>query len=216
MEMDALQIGARLAAKETDVPSNVILYRKLKEIGLNQVREGLENLEDVGQSIFIGDSSVQSIDAILGSIRLHHTRFGVQLAVVDYAQIIEIAVSRDSNREQGIADIARRLKNIAKELGICVILLSQINREGYANGIPEPSASQLRGSGQINEAADLTLVVYRPEVLKTQYRDPFSNIDTHNTAMIKIEKDRNGGYGGIGSFIVNFDGPTTTFEDKAP
>ena len=214
MEMAAMQIGARMLAPEAKVPSSVILYRTFRERGMQQMQSAINSMADIADRIFIGDSSIQNIDGILGSIRLHHARYGTRLVVVDYLQIVGLQSRRDATREDGLADVARRLKNIAKELDICVILLSQINRDGVSSGNPEPTAAQLRGSGQINEAADLTLLVYRPEVHGAQYRAPYIDVPTHGTALLKIEKDRNGGYGGIGQFIVGFDGQTTSFMER--
>lgn len=211
MEMSALQIGARIMSPEVQAPSSVILYRTFRERGLFVISEAMETLRTFSDRLFIGDGSIQTIEAILGSIRLHHARYGVRLVMIDYLQIVGLSHHRSMTREDALADGARRLKNIAKELDICVVLLSQINREGLSSGNPEPTAAQLRGSGQINEAADMTLLVYRPEVHGHNYRSPFTEVDTHGTAMLKIDKDRNGAYGGIGQWIVKFDGPTTKF-----
>lgn len=214
MEMDAMQIGARLLAPRAQVPSNVILYRPLKERGQSDVDQGISRMQDMAERVFIGEGSVQSLEGILGSIRLHHSRYGVRLVIVDYLQILAIARNRDTSREQALADVARQLKNIAKELDICVLLLSQLNRDGVSTGNPEPSAWQIRGSGQVNEAADLTLLVYRPEVVGGQYRQPHDSISPKGTALLKVDKDRNGGYGGLGSFITTFNGPLTWFEER--
>lgn len=214
MEMAAMQIGARMLSAEAKVPSSVILYRAFREKGQQQMHSAIDSMAAIADRIFIGDSSIQNIDGILGSIRLHHVRYGTRLVVVDYLQIVGLQSRRDATREDGLADVARRLKNIAKELDICVILLSQINRDGVSSGNPEPTAAQLRGSGQINEAADLTLLVYRPEVHGAQYRAPHVDVPTHGTALLKIEKDRNGAYGGIGQFIVGFDGQSTKFMER--
>ena len=214
MEMDGMQIGARLLAPEVRMPASVILYHRLQSEGQRVMKVGLSNLSPIADRVFIGDSSVQTLDGILGSIRLHHVRYGIRLVVIDYAQIIGIERQRDMTREEGLAEIARKLKNIAKELDICVILLSQLNRDAVHSLNPEPSASQLRGSGQINEAADLTLLIYRPVLLGMPYREPFADITPIGTALLKVDKDRNGGYGGPHSFIVAFDAQTTQVKDR--
>lgn len=216
MEMAALQLGARMLSPEADVPGSVILFRQFREEGLLQMDRAIGRLGDIADSIFIADQSVQGLDAILGSIRLHHARHGTRLVVVDYLQIVGLQQRRDTTREEALADISRRLKNIAKELDVCVVLLSQVNREGLNQAVPEPTSAQLRGSGQINEAADLTLLVYRPAVGNRTYPSPFQSVDTHGTAMLKVEKDRNGSYGGLGSFIVRFDEKTASFREAEP
>lgn len=211
MEMAALQLGARMLSPEAQVPGSVILFRQFREEGLLQIDRAIGRLEDIADSIFIADQSVQGLDAILSSIRLHHARYGTRLVLVDYLQIVGIQQRRDTTREEALADISRRLKNIAKELDLCVLLLSQVNREGLNQAVPEPTSAQLRGSGQINEAADLTLMVYRPEAHNRTYPAPFHDVATSGTAMLKVEKDRNGAYGGLGAFIAGFDAQMARF-----
>jgi len=212
MEMSALQLGARILSPETKLPASVITFRKLTDNSYNEALRGIEGLQGIAGDIFFGDSSAQTLSSIVASIRLHHARFGVNLVVVDYLQIIAHEPRWNGKTEEALAEIARRMKNLAKELKIVVLLLSQINREGANQGYNMPSAARLRGSGQINEASDLTLLIYRPEVYGGNYPAPFQDQDTKGTAMLKIDKDRNGAYGGIGSFLVAFDGPTTSFK----
>ena len=109
---------------------------------------------------------------------------------------------KGSNKEQQMGDVARRLKNIAKELDIWVIALSQLNRDREN---PVPTMARLRDSGQIAEAADIVLLIYRPEYYGRQYSDEFSGIDTNGTALIDIAKGRNIG---IGKFICGFEKET--------
>lgn len=87
-----------------------------------------------------------------------------------------------------MGDVARRLKNLAKELDIWIIALSQLNRDTMN---PVPTLGRLRDSGQIAEAADVVILIYRPEVNNKSYPNDFSNVDTKGTAMIDIAKGRN-------------------------
>ena len=112
------------------------------------------------------------------------------------------------NNEQFLGEVARRLKNLAKELGIWVIVLSQLRRD-VDN--PVPSIDKLRGSGQIAEAADMVMLVYRPEVYGKHYPKPFENRITHNTAMIDIAKSRNIG---TKKFLCTFIPEITMFTDE--
>ena len=85
-----------------------------------------------------------------------------------------------------------------------MVLLSQISRDEN----PEPDADKLRGSGQINEAADIIMTIYRPESYGKKYKSPFENISPKGTALIDITKGRN-----IGTFkfIVGYDSSVTKF-----
>lgn len=212
MEMTPTQLAARMLAPMAKISSNRLLFGRLSGEELMRADKAIGDAARLDHLLFFDNRSINNIDSILNSIRTMYARKGVVLFVIDYIQIIELN-TKGNNNEQAIADAARRLKNIAKELNVCIILLSQLNRDRGVNGNPEPTAARLRASGQINEAADLTLLVYRPCVYNRQYPSPYESIDTHNTAMLKVDKDRNGGYGGIGSHIVGFVPETTHFFD---
>ena len=127
--------------------------------------------------------------------------------------ICSSVVSGLKNRtdESETAHIARRLKNIAKELNISVIALSQLSRD---RSNPKPTKSRLRNSGQIEEAADIVLMVWRPETYGIdQFSEPFKGTKTEGLAEIIIEKGRNIG---TGSFLLRFDPETTGFCDYEP
>ena len=83
--------------------------------------------------------------------------------------------------------------------------LSQLSRD-KDNTVP--SLSRLRSSGQIAEAADIVILIYRPEAYDKKYPEPFCNYDTNGTAMINIAKGRNIG---IGKFICRFNAKCTYF-----
>ena len=104
--------------------------------------------------------------------------------------------------------MARAAKNIAKECGIAVILLSQL-----ARGKEHPDIRQLRGSGQIEESADNIVLIDRPESVPNstiKYEGEFSDQDTHGTAKLILAKGRGVG---IGNALVGFDGRFTQFYD---
>lgn len=129
---------------------------------------------------------------------------GIQVAIVDYLQLVKDGTKKSDESE--IASNTRRFKNIAKELNITVILLSQLSRQQT----PKPTINRLRGSGQIEEAADLAILLWRPEYYGImQYEDsPLQN--TAGTAEVIIAKGRN--YG-VGKFWLNFNPQTTSFSN---
>lgn len=131
-------------------------------------------------------------------------KYGITGAIVDYLQILTVNM-KGSNKEQMMGEAARRLKNLAKELDIWIIALSQLNRDSIN---PIPSLARLRDSGQIGEAADVVILIYRPELYGKFYPEPFQNAETKGTAMIDIAKGRNIG---LEKFIVQFSPKTTHF-----
>jgi len=120
-----------------------------------------------------------------------------------------LGVLQREGTEQFFGTVARKLKNLAKELNICIVLLSQLSRD---KGTTEPTLSRLRGSGQIAEAADLVLLIYRPVMYGKGYSGAYHKVRPDGTALIRLAKGRNVG---TGEFICGYDVPTTHFFELA-
>lgn len=204
MEMTAGQLFARILATETGLPSNVLNTRPLTDEQLARYQSASASVARL--PLFFDERSTSSLDGILSSIRTMVFRYHIKVAVVDYLQILNVN-TKSTNKEQQMADAARRCKNLAKELGICVVLLSQLSRD---RDNPQPTMARLRDSGQIAEAADVVLLIYRPEVYGSRYHypDELSKVSTQGTAMLHICKGRN-----IGTFrfVVGFNASLTKF-----
>lgn len=202
MEMKKEQITARILSMESGVPANQIMYSQLTDSQLQSIDKGIGKIS--GKGIYFDDRSTSNIDTIISSIRYMKLKFGIDGAIVDYLQILNVNM-KGANKEQQMGDVARRLKNLAKELDIWIIALSQLNRDTMN---PVPTLGRLRDSGQIAEAADVVILIYRPEVNKKSYPNEFSNVETRGTAMIDIAKGRNIG---LLRFICGFNAATTCF-----
>ena len=205
MEMTGRELMTRFAAVEANLPVLKLSNERLTDNEYSLFNQAVGRLEKLG--IYFDDRSTSNIETILSSIRSMAIKHHIKGAVIDYLQILNVNKKGNSNSEELLADIARRLKNLAKELNIWILALSQLNRDAKD---PIPTVDRLRGSGQINEAADLTILLHRPEVFgkKKAYPEPFEKIDPKGTSMIDIAKGRNTGpY----KFIVGFDGRTTKF-----
>lgn len=208
MEMTKEQLTARLLSAKTNIPANNILYSgSLAPSEIRMIDDARGKLP--GKNLFFDDKSTSNIDSILLSIRMLKMQKDIDGAVVDYLQILNVnSRSTSFSREQAMGDAARRFKNLAKELNIWIIALSQLSRD---SNCPEPNLNRLRDSGQIGEAADVVILVYRAEYYNRAYPAPFDNKDdypTDGTAMIDVAKGRN-----IGTFkfFMGFNKNTTNF-----
>ena len=201
---NAADFGAKIAmySMESGVSANQIMYSRLTDSQLQAVDKGIGKIS--GKGIYFDDRSTSNIDTIISSIRYMKLKYGIDGAIVDYLQILNVNM-KGANKEQQMGDVARRLKNLAKELDIWIIALSQLNRDTMN---PVPTLARLRDSGQIAEAADVVILIYRPEVTKKSYPSDFSNVETKGTAMIDIAKGRNIG---LLRFICGFNAATTCF-----
>ena len=126
MEMKAEQLTARIMAMESGVSSSSILYSQLDGGQLKKIDESINKIDNL--DIFFDDRSTSSIDTILSSIRYMKRKYNIDGAVVDYLQILNVNM-KNVNKEQAMGDVTRRLKNIAKELDIWIIALSQLSRD---------------------------------------------------------------------------------------
>lgn len=205
LEMPKMQLASRIMAMETNISSSKLLFTKLSQDDIRLVNSKIDEINKAG--IYFDDRSTANIDSIISSIKTMKLKYKIDFAVVDFLQIIEMN-KKGASKEEQLAECARRLKNVAKELNINVILLCQLVKD-YHN--PEPSLMRLRGSGQINEAADVTMLIYRPEVYSKPMPEPFENQDVANTAIVDVAKGRNIG---IFKFLLGFDAQTTKFYDR--
>ncbi|MDR0682034.1 MAG: replicative DNA helicase [Dysgonamonadaceae bacterium] len=202
LEMKKEQLAARLMAMESGVPANSILYARLQQYQFERIDKSIRAIYN--SQIYFDERSTSNIDKILSSIRTLVIKYGIEGVVVDYLQILNVNM-KGANKEQQMGDVARRLKNMAKELDIWIIALSQLSRD---NQNPIPSINRLRDSGQIAEAADVVILIYRPEVYGKQYPAPFHNVPTNGTALIDVAKGRNIG---LLKFICAFNCETSHF-----
>lgn len=206
MEMSNVQLAARIAAMESGINSRSILQDGLPDDKLSDVNRAMQALPM--NLCYFDDDATASFDKIAASIRTLVLKRGIKGAVVDYIQILNVNM-KSVNKEQAMGEVSRRLKNLAKELDIWIIILSQLNRD---KDRPQPTLDRLRDSGQIGEAADSIMLIYRPSAKPghLRYPAPYDGVSTQNTAFINVAKGRNTG---IYSFICGFNGKTTCFYD---
>lgn len=118
---------------------------------------------------------------------------GIRMVVVDYLQLMKVKNKKVGNREQEISEISQSLKNLAKDLDVPVIALSQLSRSVEQRGASKrPLLSDLRDSGSIEQDADVVLFIYRPEYYKIDEWDDEERSSTSNQAEIDVAKYRHG------------------------
>lgn len=181
LEMSMLQITARLIGMDTEIPSKNILAGNVTFAELNKKLGAITN-----NKIHIDPTRDTKLESIISKMRYFIARFGCKVFVVDYLQMITNYV-KGQTTEQNVADICRVLKSFAKENNVCIVLLCQLNRgEG---GNPAPKMSRLRGSGQIEEAADNVLLLFRPDYYNINTFE--DGTDALGKAELILDKGRN-------------------------
>lgn len=197
LEMTNRQLIKRMICSKTGVP-----FSRIKD---NPALVQQAGSEYKNQPLYIADIINNSIDHISGLIRNAVARYDVKLAVVDYLQLVGDKSQR--SREQEVGKITRALKNLAKELSITIIALSQLSRP-KVSGQHYPTMSRLRDSGQIEEAADVIIFIYRPETYGIEEDEKGESM----TGMAEIIMAKGRNYG-TGRFRARFEDQTTRFID---
>jgi replicative DNA helicase len=126
--------------------------------------------------------------------------------VVDYIQLLSTQSSAEGNRAYEVGEISRSLKNLARELGVPVVALSQLSRKVEERNNKRPMMSDLRESGSLEQDADVIMLLYRDE-----YYNPDSEFT--GVAEVNIAKQRDGATGVVS---LAFRGEFSRFENLAP
>lgn len=196
LEMSKQQLTNRMLSAESDIPLENILTGNMEESDMQQLfRKGMSKLADA--PIFIDDTAGLNIFELRARARrlkrlwLRELGTNEGLMVIDYLQLMSGA-SGKGNREQEISEISRGLKQLAKELNLPIIALSQLSRalEQRTGDKKMPQLSDLRESGSIEQDADMVMFIYRPE-----YHDITADQmgeSTRGETHIRIAKHRNG------------------------
>jgi len=167
------------------------------------IRDAIDRLSKA--KIFIDDNSYNNILRMKSAARKLKRKHGLDLIVVDYLQLMApIKVSKNSNVVQEITEISRGLKQLAKELDVPVIALSQLSRNIEHRGEnSEPRLSDLRDSGSIEQDADVVIFIHRDKSEEEGKR-------LVNETKLIIEKHRNGSTGVVNLY---FDENKTAFRE---
>ena len=205
MEMGAEQLAQRMISSVGRVDAQKLRKGRLSDEDWDNFTAALHRLED--KPIFIDDTPGLTITELSSrSRRLVNQAGPLGLIVVDYLQLMSgQRRSAQDNRAQELSEISRGLKSLAKELGVPVVALSQLNRSVDSRQDRRPVMSDLRESGAIEQDADVIMFIYRDVVYNKDTPDK-------NLAEIIVAKQRNGP---IGTLRMTFLGGNTRFEPSA-
>lgn len=159
LEMSKSQLIDRAVASEGRVPLNLIKNGSACQSHATELALGARKVQQA--SLFIADRAGGTVGRIRSLARRHKLRYGLDLLVIDYLQLMD---GEGGNRTEEVSSISRGCKLLARELGIPVVLLSQLSRECEKRPNKRPVPSDLRESGAIEQDADVILFVYRDEV----------------------------------------------------
>lgn len=198
LEMSAQQLVQRMLSAESHVDAWSLRTGKgLTSQHFTSLQEAAARLQKA--PIYIDDQAGNSIVKMRSVARRLKSEHGLGLIVIDYLQLMTTSKNHDNMVNQ-VTEISRSLKQLARELDVPVLALSQLSRAVESRG-GRPRLSDLRDSGSIEQDADLVMFIHREDRYKEQH-------EKDNITEILIEKHRNGP---VGVVQLLFSGKTTSF-----
>lgn len=195
LEMSNLQLVNRLISNVCELESEKIKSGNLTQPEWSNMMMRIKNLYSA--PLYVDDTPSLSVFELRTKARRLVREKHVRMIIIDYLQLMNASGMKFGSREQEVSTISRSLKQLAKELSIPIIALSQLNRsvENRTDG-KRPQLSDLRESGAIEQDADIVCFIHRPEYYTKSSEDAEGN-DIRGLAEFIIAKHRSGSVGDV-------------------
>jgi len=187
LEMSREEVVSRMLCSTGRIDSQRLRTGRLSEADFTKLSNAASALYK--KPIFVDDSPGLTVTEIRAKARRLRRRPGLGLVIVDYLQLMH--GSGGENRQQEIALISRSLKNLARELDVPIIAVSQLNRSLESREDKRPRLGDLRESGAIEQDADVVLFIYRDETYNPD------KVESKGIAEIVVAKHRQGAVGKV-------------------
>ena len=229
LEMSADQLATRILSEESGISSENLRMGKISQQEFRQLARAAADLQTL--PLYIDDTPGLTIAALRARARRLKRQKGIGMVVIDYLQLLQgSGKGSNDNRVQEISEISRGLKQLAKELDVPVLALSQLSRAVEQREDKRPQLSDLRESGSIEQDADIVMFIYREDyyVASREPKRPMDGDDAkifeayeqwqrdmervYGTAELLIAKQR---HGATGKVKMKFDSRITKFSDLA-
>ncbi|MED3561140.1 replicative DNA helicase [Bacillus xiapuensis] len=188
LEMGAEQLVMRLLCAEGNIDAQRLRTGSLTEDDWGKLTMAMGSLSSAG--IFIDDTPGVRVGDIRSKCRRLKQEHGLGMILIDYLQLILGSGRSGENRQQEVSEISRSLKQLARELQVPVIALSQLSRGVEQRQDKRPMMSDIRESGSIEQDADIVAFLYRDDYYDKESEDK-------NIIEIIIAKQRNGPVGTV-------------------
>jgi replicative DNA helicase len=185
-EQPSMQVAQRLIASNGPMAAERLRNGQLEEEDWNAITRAVTKLQ--GRRMRILDRSSPTMDEVARQARAWKRKYGIVQLLVDYVQRIRIPKMQKRNEE--VAEVGRRLKDLARELNIAVVALAQVKSDCEARADKRPMQGDLANSDELTREADIIAMLYRDEVYNENTQDK-------GIAEINIEKNRHGPCGTI-------------------
>lgn len=211
LEMGEEQITSRILADiafhpQVQITGKEIIEGRVDERGIRRLQDAADEMHrlalhiDFSTNLTVGEIAAK-VRVLRDKFRARGTRLGV--IVIDYLKFVRASERYRGQRVYEVGEITAGLKALAKDMGICVVLLAQLNRAVEQRSDRRPELSDLRESGDIEADADVVLLLFREAYYLKDKDDEESiakMIDCENKLEIIIAKCRMGATGTVDAF----------------
>jgi replicative DNA helicase len=189
LEMSKEQLAIRMLSAESGINPRPLQTGFVDETDWSKIAMVMNDM--AAAPMWIDDSPALSVMELRTKARrLEAEQHGLDLIIVDYLQLMQASTaSKDANRVQEVSEISRGMKQLARELKVPVVALSQLSRGVEQRGTAEPRLSDLRESGSIEQDADVVIFLYREGE-----QNPEAEVELLKA---KVAKHRNGPIGEV-------------------
>ncbi len=198
-EMDKEEVYQRIISNITEISRKDRLHAEER---YNAVKKYFKEAKD---NIQIFTDRIKDLGSFYLHCRKESIKENMKVIIIDYVQLIHLSGFTGLNRVSEIELITKTLKNMASELGITVIILSQLSREYQKRENKQPILSDLRDSGSIEQDSNLVIFLHRQDDYPLMLKD-YEKIIT-----VIVAKNRDGR---SGSFILKYQGNITKFREE--
>jgi replicative DNA helicase len=204
LEMSSNELSMRILSAEARVALHHMRTGNVTDDDWNRIAGRMGALNNA--PLFIDDSANLTMHEIASKARRAVQKEGVRLVAVDYLQLMRSGkTNRNAGRQEEVSDMSRNIKLLAKELGVPILCLSQLNRGPEQRVDKKPMVSDLRESGSIEQDADMVILVHREDMYEKE--SPRAG-----EADLIVAKHRNGP---TATITVAFQGHYSKFVDMA-
>jgi replicative DNA helicase len=199
VETSREKLGMRMLSRETRIDSRRFRTGTLNDSDYPRLAAASAELSSLPIHMLDREADWEHIKR---EIR-RRARYRLDLVILDYLTLLDLPVAKNDRRDLAVGRIANDAKKLAQSLNLAFILLSQLNRKSEDRNDPEPMISDIRDSGEIEQAADIIIFPFRPIAYDPDYRP-------RDKAFLKVAKARDLPRGTI---PVRFTAEITSFSD---
>lgn len=190
LEMRAVRLVLRMMAASSEIWLMKIQTGKLSDAEMKHIfTTAVRVLADL--NIYFDEDTGMTIAKMRSRARKLKRKNNLGLIVVDYLQLMT-PEERSGTREQEVSKISRNLKNLAQELNVPIIALSQLSREVEKRSDGKPQLSDLRESGSLEQDADMVMFLYNPPEAEIEKAKVEGNLNMLRKKYLRIAKQRDG------------------------